>query len=412
MGSEMTLRERETSERDLATVVVHPRPNGVPDNTPVASAIYQASAWSFDDIAQAEAIFAQEVGGVTHAAYGTPNHQLLENLISELAASEATVLAAGGMSALSAIMYTFLAPGAHVVAAEDLFGVTVALLRDLAGWGVDTTFVDITDNDAVESALRTETRLVLAESISNPRMRVPDLSELARIAHRHDLLLVVDNTLAGPYHCQPVRLGADLAVESVTKALNGHHDVVLGAVSGAIRSIEPLRTLIGRQGMAPSAVDAWLARRGIVTYAVRQERAAANATRLASWLSGHPFVVRVNYPGLASHPDHQRARAVLRRGFGSLLSFELDVGRPQAEAFLHALESIRLVHSLGGPSTTLSHAPSMTHRSVSAEHRAQIGLHEGFFRLSVGLEAVTDLERELARGLAAVQAAKERVAIT
>jgi cystathionine gamma-synthase len=147
-------------------------------------------------------------------------------------------------------------------------------------------------------------------------------------------------------------------------------------------------------------------RRGIVTYAVRQERAAANAARLAGWLSRNPFVARVNYPGLASHPDHERAKAALRRGFGSLLSFELDVNRFQAEAFLRGLNLIRLVHSLGGPSTTLSHAPTMTHRSVTAEHRARIGLHEGFFRLSAGLEDATDLERELAHGLAAVQSAK------
>jgi cystathionine gamma-synthase len=367
----------------------------------VSEPIYQGSAWRFATLAEADAIFTNAAFGVPHRSNGTPNHHLLESLLGELEGAEACVTTAGGMSALALVFWVALAPGARVVASRDLFGVTVALLGELTRWGVDTVYVDTCDHDAVAQALSTPTRLLLTESISNPRMRVPDLAALAQLADRNEALLAIDNTLAGPFHCQPLTYGGDLVVESVTKTLAGHHDVVLGAVAGADKLIAPMRMFADRAGLAPGPFDAWLARRGAITYALRQERATTNASELASWLLEREEVIAVHYAGLREHPDHAVAERILANGYGSTLAFELDPERVDLDAFLAALPTIRLVHSLGGPSTSLSHAPTMSQRFLSEERREELGLHWGFFRLSVGIEAIADLKSELAGGLAA-----------
>jgi cystathionine gamma-synthase/methionine-gamma-lyase len=218
---------------------------------------------------------------------------------------------------------------------------------------------------------------------------VSDIEALASVAREHGALLMVDNTFATPFHCQPLALGADVVIESVTKGMAGHFDVVLGAVAGRESVLGPVREFAISSGMIPSAFDAWLATRGLTTFALRQERAAQTATRLAAWLAARP-VRAVHYPGL-----HALGRRVLRRGYGSVLSFELDVDRAGAERFVGALGLIRLVHSLGGPTTTLSHSLTMTHRYVEPSVKESLGLHDGFFRLSVGLEDPEDLEADL-----------------
>ncbi len=361
--------------------------------------IYQSSAWSFDSLAQAEAVFSGVAVGIPHRAYGSPNHRLLESLLAELEQAESCVTTAGGMSALAAVFWTLLEPGARVIASHDLFGVTAALLGDMQRWGVTTTYVDATDVGVVADALRQSARLVLIESISNPRMRVPDIERLARLAHDHGALLIVDNTLAGPYHCRPITFGADMVVEAATKALAGHHDVVLGAIAARQEIITPMRSLIERAGLGPGAFDVWLARRGTMSYALRQERASANAAQLADWLAARDAIQAVHYPGRTDHPDHEVARRMLTSGYGSMLSLEIDTSHLDVDTFLAALEHIRLVHSLGGAATSLSHAVTMTHRCAGEDRRRELGLHWGFFRMSVGIESIADVISELERAL-------------
>lgn len=389
--------------RALASAVVHPiRPASVA-NQPVSEPIFQGAAWSFASLAQAEEVFSGSAVGIAHRSHGSPNHRLLESLLMELEGAESCVTAAGGMAALAAVLWTLLEPGKHVVASHDLFGITQALLRDMQRWGVATTFVEASDLAAVADAFSDSTCLVLVETISNPRMRVPDIGALTTLAHQHGACLVVDNTLAGPYHCRPLRLGCDVVVESATKTLAGHHDVVLGAIAGSSQLVEPIRAFIDRSGLAAGAFDAWLARRGTVTYVVREERATANAAHLAEWLAEQTGILAVHYPGRADHADNAVARRILEHGFGSMLSFELDTSRVDVHAFLAALDAagIHLVHSLGGAMTSLSHAVTMTHRLLAEDRRRELGLHMGFIRMSVGIEAITDLASAVGNAFAA-----------
>jgi cystathionine gamma-synthase len=392
---------RDAATREPETAVVHPVSPPTAINTPVSEPIFQSSAWTFSNLAQAEEVFSGSTVGFAHRSQGSPNHLLLERVMVELEGAQACITTAGGMSALAGVFWTLLEPGVHVVASRDLFGVTVALLADMERWGVTTTFVDTSDASVIADALTDRTRLLITESISNPRMRVPDISSLAELAHRQGARLLVDNTLAGPHHCRPLGLGADIVVESATKALSGHHDVVLGIVAGSHELVDPIREIVDRAGLGPGAFDVWLARRGTVTYVLRQERATANAAQLANWLGQHQAVTAVHYPGRSDHPDHHVASTMLENGYGSMLAFELATDRVGVDVFVAGLKSISLVHSLGGATTSLSHAVTMSHRLVSEERRRELGLHPGFFRMSVGIEALDDLTGELDAALSA-----------
>jgi cystathionine gamma-synthase/methionine-gamma-lyase len=276
------------------------------------------------------------------------------------------------------------------------------LLDHLARFGITAEYVDATDLAAVERALGGGVRLMLVETISNPRLRIADLPALARAAHARDALLLSDNTLAGPYHCRPLAHGVDIVMESATKFLGGHQDIVIGALAAAEELIEPARTFAVRTGMVPGAFDAWLTSRSIETLEVRAEREASNAFALAQWLERHAKVRRVHYPGLSSHPDHAAARRLLDRGFGAMVSFELDGGVPAVNAFLAGLRRIPLVLSFGGAQTTLSHPAKSSHRGLSEETRRTLGIHDGLLRMSVGVEALADLQADLDAALGAL----------
>jgi cystathionine gamma-synthase/methionine-gamma-lyase len=290
------------------------------------------------------------------------------------------------------------------VVARDLFGVTGAVFAELAAWNVQSVSVETGDLAAVDRALAAGARLLYAETISNPRMRVADVPALAALAHRHGALLVVDNTFASPYHCRPLAHGADLVIESATKALAGHFDVVAGAVAGAAALVEPIRFQAARNGMSIAPFVAWLTARGAATLAVRARRAARNAARVATWLNGHPAVRAVHYPGLSSHPDHDVARRLLERGAGAMLAFEIAAADGAPHRFVSGLRGVPLVHSLGGPATVVSHPVTMSHRLVPPAVREAQGIHDGLFRLSVGIEDPDDIVTGLGLGLDAAVA--------
>jgi cystathionine gamma-synthase len=388
--------------RGLGTILVQDGRVGAGGNQPAAMPLYASSGWEFASLAQADEVFTAALAGASYGNRGTPNHLGVERVVAALEGAESAVSLTSGMAAVSSVLFALLKPGDRIVASYDVFGVTSALLRDVERWGVTVTRVDATDLDDVERAVRAGTRLIYVESMSNPLLRVPDLRALVAIASRAEALVVVDNTIASPIHCQPVQLGAHLSIESATKVMAGHHDVILGFVAGSATLVEGIEAFADRAGLRPSAFDAWLGARGLQTLSLRQERCAATADRVARWLEAQPGVRAVHYPGLSSHPDHGVASRQFVRGFGGTVTLELTPNMTAVNAFVSALRMITLVHSLGGPRTTVSHAATMTHRALSPSERARRGLHDGVIRLAVGLEDAQDVIDDLARGLTAI----------
>jgi cystathionine beta-lyase/cystathionine gamma-synthase len=373
-----------------------------PTNAPARLPIYQSAGWSFRDLDEVDAIYDRLVPGGIYGSDGNPNLLALEATLASLEDAPAALATSAGMAALAAAFLSILSAGERVVAARELYGNTIRLLDHLARFGITAEYVDATDLAAVERALGSGARLVLVETISNPRLRVADLPELARAAHARGALLLSDNTLAGPYHCRPLAHGVDIVMESATKFLGGHQDIVIGALAASEELIQPARTFAVRTGMVPGAFDAWLTSRSIETLEVRAQREASNAFALAEWLERHAKVRRVHYPGLPSHPDHAVARRLLDRGFGAMVSFELDGGVTAVNAFLAGLRRIPLVLSFGGAQTTLSHPAKSSHRGLSEETRRALGIHDGLLRMSVGVEAFADLQADLDAALGAL----------
>lgn len=365
-------------------------------NRPLSPPIHQSAGWIFDDIEHADAIYSGARDGVSYGSLGAPNQRALEQELARLEGAAAVQVTASGMAALSAVLMTYLNPGARVIAATELFGPTMALLRQLSAWCVETTFVDSTDLDLLARQAH-GAKMMLIETLSNPWMRVSDLDAVARIAHDHDCLLVVDNTLATPVVCRPLEHGADIVVESVTKFLSGHSDVILGCAAGSDEVIGPIRQTVQLGGLAAAAQSAWLASRGLQSAALRIARACDNAMALARWLNDRPEVLAVHYSAWPTHPDAETAARLFPASQSPILAFEL--AESSVDRFISSLTHIRLTSSFGTTATTLTHPASMTHRSLSPEERERYGLHRGFLRLSPGIEPTDMLLSDLDQAL-------------
>ncbi|HLW37280.1 MAG TPA: aminotransferase class I/II-fold pyridoxal phosphate-dependent enzyme [Candidatus Eremiobacteraceae bacterium] len=372
-----------------------------PINRPASAPIYQSAGWIFRDLDEVDDVYENRVRGSVYGGSGSPNHWALEAALCELHEAPAALITAAGMSAFTAALLSLARVGTHVVAAHDLYGNTTRLLQDLQRFGVVTTLVDVSRHADVRAGLAQPNSMLIVETISNPRLQVADLGALANLARESGALLIVDNTLASPYHCKPLSFGASAVVESITKFLGGHHDLVLGSLLGSAELIAAAKTTAGRAGLIGPSFESWLATRSLAEYSLRMERSSANAQEIAAWLQGQPAVRRVHYPGLELSPSHAAAMATLQNGFGPVLSFEVNPDRQAVNRFLHALQRIKLVLSFGGAETTLSHPGTSSHRALSREAREQLGIHDGFLRLSVGVEDVADVIADLERGLSA-----------
>ncbi len=385
------------ASRVLSAAQVRP-----PSNIPAVLPIYQSAGWVFENLGQVDAIYEGRDAGAVYGGSGVPNHEALEALVCSLHAAEAAIVTTAGMSAFTLVLLALLDSGSRIVAAHDLYGNTTRVLEDLRKFGVHTDYVDAGDPPAVSAALSKPARLLIVETISNPRVRVADLSALAAAAHERGTLLLVDNSLASPYHCRPLEIGADLVIESIAKFLGGHHDLVLGCVAGSRKLLNPMRLLAARLGLISAVLETWLAVRSIATLDVRLARSSANALRVAQFLARHPKVAATHYPGLEADSSHAIALRTLVEGYGSVLSFEIQPDRDAVDRLLAALEHVTLVLSFGGVATTLSHPATSSHRSLTPTARGELGIHDGFLRLSVGIEDASDIIADLERGLAAV----------
>jgi cystathionine gamma-synthase len=369
---------------------------------PLTPPIHLASVYVFDDLAQVDEVWEGARPGYVYGRFGTPSHTMLEDSLAALEGAEAAVVTASGMGALTALFHAALRPGDHLVAGRDLYGSTIALLREQGPrWGLELSFVDASDATSVEAAVTPATRAIFVEAVSNPLLRVADLPALGTLARRRGIQLFVDSTLASPALLRPLEHGATAVHHSATKYLSGHGDVTAGVIAGPRVLIDAVRAAVVRIGLNLSPFDAWLTQRGVRTLAIRMERAARSALALARFLAERPEVRRVHYPGLPEHPQHALATRLFPDGFGGMLSFDLRGGGPAVERFFGALRLIEFAPSFGDVTTTWTYPARTSHRPLGAEEQARLGIGPGLVRLSVGIEDVDDLREALADALGA-----------
>ncbi|MCC5974333.1 MAG: PLP-dependent transferase [Rubellimicrobium sp.] len=382
--------------RNTVRRIAWPESRSRPVATPLPpSVVYRA--------AQPDAMDAQylEGTGYTYAREGHPNAEVLAAKIDALEGATGGIVTGSGMSAIGAVLLGLLKSGDHVLGGNQLYGRSLRLLtQDLPRLGIETSLADPTDAAAMAAALRPNTRLILVETVSNPTLRVADMEGILGLSRASGTLLAVDNTFTTPRLYRPLEQGADIVIHSVTKLLAGHSDATLGYVAARDPEVAlALATANASWGLTPSPFDCWLAERGLQSFQLRFDRAQANAALLAEALADCPGILRVIYPARPDHPDHNRATGLLGGQGGNMLSFELEGGRAAANALVRACPDIPFAPTLGDVATTLSHPASSSHRGLTPEGRAEIGVTEGFFRVSVGIEEPDLVIGELTRAV-------------
>ncbi len=347
------------------------------------------------------------VHGYTYAREGQPNADVVAARLDAMEGAAGGIVTGSGMAAVSAALLGLLAAGDHVIGGNQLYGRSLRLMtEDLPRLGIATTLADPCDVAAMRAAIRPETRMLLVETVSNPTLRVADIDGLAALCRDRGILLAVDNTFTTPRGLRPLEHGADVVIHSITKLLAGHSDVMLGyAVARDPALNESMRLFAVTAGLTPSPFDCWLAERGLLSFDLRFDRAQATAAVLADHLAGLPGVRRVIYPLRADHPDHARAADLLAGRGCNMVSFEMRGGRAAANAFTRAAQGLSFAPTLGDVGTTLSHPATSSHRALTPERRAELGLSEGFFRVSVGLEDPAVLMQVFERAVAAAAGA-------
>ena len=376
--------------------------------TPLQPTVVYRSAGpdALDDIYEGRA------DGFTYAREGHPNAASLAARIDAMEGGQGGVVLGSGMAAITAVLLGVCRAGDHVVGGNQLYGKSLKMLReDLPRLGISTTLADAGDAASIAAAIRPETRIVMVEVVSNPTLRAADIAAIAEATHAAGALLVIDNTFTTPRGFQAFEHGADIVVHSVTKLLAGHSDVTLGYACARDSALnEAIGWANATFGLTASPYDCWMAERGLATFALRYDRAEENAAALAEHLAAQPGVRRVLYPGRADHPDGARMRALLGTRFGNMVSFEVDGGRAAANAMVAAMPDLPFAPTLGDVGTTLSHPATSSHRGLTPEGRAELGMSEGFFRISVGIEDIDLLRREFTAGCAAAHAAAQAAA--
>lgn len=346
----------------------------------------------------------EEIGkhkGYEYSRSGNPTREALETCLASLENGAHGLAFSSGLAAISNVLST-LRQGDHVVSVEDLYGGTYRLFEKVyRGNGIPVTYADAGDASLVRGAIRPETKLIWIETPTNPLLSLVDIAAVSELAKAKGVMVAVDNTFATPYAQQPLDLGADIVVHSTTKYINGHSDVVGGAiVTNGPDLYEQMKFLQNAQGAVPGPFDCWLTLRGAKTLSVRMERHQENALHVARFLETHPLVELVRYPGLPDHPQHDLARRQMR-GFGGMVSFQLRGGREEANRFFRSLKVFSFAESLGAVESLACYPPAMTHGAIPREERERRGITDGTIRLSVGLEDKEDLVEDLTQALAA-----------
>ena len=373
------------------TKAIHSGGGPCPATGAIATPIYQTSTFVFEDVGKTK--------GYDYSRTANPTRKALEDTIAALEGGKAGFAFATGMAAETTVMH-LLKQGDHVISQEDLYGGTYRLFENvMKNFGLEFTFVSIDDRDEIEAAIRPNTRMIWIETISNPLLNIVDVEMVAGIAKKHGLLTVADNTLPSPYLLRPLEYGIDLVVHSTTKYLNGHCDVVGGAVVTANDELAgKVQFLSNAMGTCASPFDCWLVLRGIKTLPVRMTQHCQSAAAIATFLEKHPRVKRVFYPGLKSHPHYKTARKQMQ-GYSGMISFEIVGGAKAVKSFLRRVKVFSLAESLGGVDSLAEHPASMSHAAMPAGFRKKVGISDNLIRLSIGLENVDDLIEDLEQAL-------------
>lgn len=389
MAKHPSLASEEPSDLALGTLAIHGGQSPDPSTGAVMPPIYATSTY-----AQSSPGVHQ---GFEYSRTHNPTRFAYERCVAALEGGSRGFAFASGMAATSTVL-ELLDSGSHVIAMDDLYGGSYRLFERVRKRtaALDFSFVDMTDLAAFESAIRPETRMVWVETPTNPMLKIVDIAAICEIAHRHDLRVVVDNTFASPILQRPLQLGADIVMHSATKYLNGHSDMVGGmvVVGGDAELAEQMAFLQNSIGAVQGPFDSFLALRGLKTLHLRMKAHCENALALAQWLETHAAVEKVIYPGLPSHPQHALATKQMQ-GYGGIISVVLKGGFEAARRFCENTQLFTLAESLGGVESLVNHPAVMTHASVPAERREKLGISDGLVRLSVGIEALDDLSRDL-----------------
>lgn len=395
-----------TKETHLETSLIHTgdgqeyKSPALRDSVPETLPIYATSVFSFDNGEDVEDIYEGRRGGYIYSRMKNPSSDAAAKIIAAADGAEEGLVFSSGMAAITTSLLAVLSPGDHVVASPVLYGGVYAFLKnELTRFGVHVTFTDLSRGNP-DDLIPEGTKLVYTETLSNPLLEIPDLPALAETAHKRGALLFVDNTFATGVIARPLALGADLVLASATKYLGGHSDLVAGSVSGSKKLIEKIQKTQVLYGPTLGAFDSWLLARSLRTLPLRVRKQSENALSIAEFLSTHPKVTKVFYPGLSSSPFHERARAQFTEGlYGGMVSFEIRGGEKEVFQFIRALSSIHYVPSLAGTATTLSYPIKTSHRGSTPEELRRDGITAGLIRLSAGLENSGDLIHELKEAL-------------
>jgi methionine-gamma-lyase len=363
--------------------------------------VYLNATYAFESTLQGQNRFLGEETGYIYSRVGNPTETVLEEKLANLEGAEAALALASGMGAITALLWTFIAPGDEILADKTLYGCTYAFLTEgLRKFGIVVKFADFTRSEELAEALSGRTRFVFFETPANPNMRIIDVARVSELAHEAGARVIVDNTYCTPYLQRPIESGADFVVHSLTKYLSGHGDLIAGAVIGPREDIQQIHFhgVKDMTGAVISPFDAYLTMRGLKTLEVRMDRHCLSAQRIAEMIERHPAVDRVYYPGLESHPQHALAKRQML-GFGGMIAFELKGGYAAGTRFMDSVRLATRAVSLGDAETLVQHPASMTHITYPLEERLKHGISEGLVRISVGLENLHDLQNDIHQAL-------------
>lgn len=392
------------SPKSFATRAIHHGYDPQSHHGSLTPPLYLTSTFAFESAEAGAAIFAGEQPGFFYSRVSNPTNDLLEQRIATLEGAEAGLAFSSGMGAITAVMWTLIAPGDEIIVDATLYGCTFSFLNHgLGKFGVKITSVDLTDPANLAASISSKTKIVYFETPANPNMRLIDIAAICTIAHGQDAQVVVDNTYGTPYLTRPIGFGADIVVHSATKYLGGHGDVIAGLAVGSAEMMQQVR-LFGMKDMTGAVMapfNAMLILRGLKTLALRMDRHCASAMTVAAFLQNSPGVSVVHYPGLKSFGQHDLAQRQMS-GFGGMIAFELIGGIEAGRKMMNSLQMIARAVSLGDAETLIEHPASMTHSTYTPEERAEHGISDGLIRLSVGLEDVDDILDDLRQALARI----------